>query len=88
MGAKKQEDCTADCSLHKYLLQARYKILNYTREYSIEDEVIVTSMKRFYKRIDISLDNDKSGKHVEYHENVFRGVSFKDNKGIIIESKK
>ena len=53
MGAKKLQGCTADCT-SKYRLQARYKSRKSYSVFSLEGAVIVTSMNRFYQRVDIS----------------------------------
>ena len=45
---KKSEDCTADCTIHKYQLQARYLSYRWYSVYSLESEVIVTQINRFY----------------------------------------
>ena len=48
---KKSEDCATNC-IHKYVLAARYHIYEYYSDYYLEGEdVIVTEMSRFYKRI-------------------------------------
>jgi len=47
--------------------------------YSFESEGIVTSMKRFYKNVDFYYGNPG---------NIFVGVSFRDNIGHILTSKK
>ena len=52
-GAKKLQGCTADCT-SKYRLQARYYVASSYSVCSIESAVIVTSMNRFYQRVDIS----------------------------------
>ena len=78
-GAKNLQDCTADCTT-KYRLQARYSI---TRSYSvcsIEIAVIVTSMNRFYQRVDISYNGRG------HQGDVFVGISFRDHKGITVMS--
>ena len=81
-GAKKLQGCSADCP--KYRLQARYYI-HWDGSYSvcsIEGAVIVTSMNRFYQRVDISYDQEG------YQGTVFVGVSFRDQKGITVTSNK
>ena len=83
-GAKKLQDCTADCTL-KYLLQVRFKAYTKGGSYSvcsIEGAVIVTSMNRFYQRVDISYEEKG------YQGDVFVGVSFRDHKGITVTSNK
>ena len=84
-GAKKLQDCTADCT-HKYRLQARYHIASYYSVYSIEGAVIVTSMNRFYQSVYIDYYNVHG--HQEYQGSVFVGVSFRDQKGITVTSNK
>ena len=82
-GAKKLQGCTADCT-SKYRLQARY-YLHWAGSYSvcsIESAVIVTSMNRFYQRVDISYGRNG------YQGDVFVGVSFRDHKGITVTSNK
>ena len=85
-GAKKLQGCTADCT-SKYRLQARYYV-SYYGSYSvcsIESAVIVTSMNRFYQRVDISYyENGEKG----YQGTVFVGISFRDHKGITVTSNK
>jgi hypothetical protein len=80
-GAKKLQGCTADCT-SKYRLQARYYTVKSYSVCSIESAVIVTSMNRFYQRVDIS--NDEEG----YQGTVFVGISFRDHKGITVTSNK
>ena len=53
-GAKKLQGCTADCT-SKYRLQARYYARASYSVFSIKSAVIVTSMNRFYQRVDISI---------------------------------
>ena len=82
-GAKKLQGCTADCT-SKYRLQARYYIYS-KGSYSvcsIESAVIVTSMNRFYQRVDISSSGNG------YQGTVFVGISFRDHKGITVTSNK
>ena len=82
-GASKLQACTADCT-SKYRLQARYLVFN-GESYSvssIESAVIVTSMNRFYQRVDISFNGDG------YKGTVFVGISFRDYKGITVTSNK
>ena len=82
-GVKKLQGCTADCT-SRYRLQARY-FVPLSGSYSvcsIEEAVIVTSMNRFYQKVDISFN--KSG----YHGTVFVGISFRDWKGITVTSNK
>ena len=83
-GTKKSQDCTSDCKSHEYLLQARYHTHTYHSVYSIEEEVIVTSMIRFYQSVRISALSE-NGDRV-YHGSIFVGVSFKDNNGIIVKT--
>ena len=80
-GAKKLQGCTADCT-SKYRLQARYATVRSYSVCSIESAVIVTSMNRFYQRVDIS--DGSNG----YHGTVFVGISFRDLKGITVTSNK
>ena len=83
-GARNLQGCTADCT-SKYRLQARYYIYIFAGSYSvwsIESVVIVTSMNRFYQRVDISYYGDG------YQGTVFVGISFRDHKGITVTSKK
>jgi hypothetical protein len=83
-GAKKLQDCTADCT-SKYRLQARY-FVSYLGSYSvcsIESAVIVTSMNRFYQRVEISVFGERM-----YQGTVFVGISFRDHKGITVTSNK
>ena len=84
--AKKSYGCysDSDCKSHEYLLQARYQTHEYSKVYSIEEEVIVTSMKRFYQSVHIS--KEVEGIKWEYHGSVLVGVSFRDNNGIIVVS--
>ena len=82
--AKKLHDCPADC-ITKYRLQARYHLNPFSGSYSvcsIEGAVIVTSMNRFYQRVDISYNGDR------YQGTVFVGVSFRDQKGVTVTSNK
>ena len=82
--AKKLKDCTADCA-SKYRLQARYYSFMFYSVFSIESAVIITSMNRFYQRIDISYRKSKK----EYYQGtVFVGISFRDQKGITVTSNK
>ena len=80
-GAKKLQGCTADCT-SKYRLQARYYIYRSYSVCSIESAVIVTSMNRFYQRVDISAEGQG------YQGDVFVGVSFRDQKSITVTSNK
>jgi hypothetical protein len=80
-GAKKLQGCTADCT-SKYRLQARYVSYRSYSVCSIESAVIVTSMNRFYQRVDISYYGDG------YQGTVFVGISFRDHKGITVTSNK
>jgi len=80
-GAKKLQGCTADCT-SKYRLQARYYTYESYSVFSIESAVIVTSMNRFYQRVDISYNWNR------YQGTVFVGVSFRDHKGITVTSNK
>ena len=80
-GAKKLQGCTADCT-SKYRLQARYFSHSSYSVCSIESAVIVTSMNRFYKRVEIYF-----GTNV-FQGTIFVGVSFKDQKGITVTSNK
>ena len=83
-GAIKNQGCTADCT-SKYRLKARYYVAlggSYS-VFSIESAVIVTSMNRFYQRVDISY-HGRNG----YQGDVFVGVSFRDHKGITVTSNK
>jgi hypothetical protein len=80
-GAKKLQGCTADCT-SKYRLQARHTVTKSYSVCSIESAVIVTSMNRFYQRVDISYYRDG------YQGTVFVGVSFRDQKGITVTSNK
>jgi len=79
--AKKLQGCTADCT-SKYRLQARYYTYLPYSVCSIESTVIVTSMNRFYYRVDISYAG------FGYQGTVFVGVSLKDLKGITVTSNK
>ena len=68
-GAKKTEDCQADCT-HRYLLQVKYWIYEYYTVDSIQDEPIITSMKLFYyQSIHISY-----GGNTIYEGSIFTGV--------------
>jgi hypothetical protein len=84
-GAKKLKDCSADCTT-QYRLQAQYLYYNYYSVCSIEGAVIVTSMNRFYQRVDIYYEDTRLGIISEYHGTVFVGVSFRDEKGITVLS--
>jgi len=82
-GAKKLQDCSEDCT-RKYRLQARYFVSPFGGSFSvfsIEVTVIVTSMNRFYQRVDISDTKDH-----RYQGTVFVGVSFRDQKDITVTS--
>jgi len=81
-GAKKLQDCTADCT-PKYLLQVRYVAFLLGGSFSvcsIEGAVIVTSMNRFYQEVNIAYNG------YQYQGIVFVGVSFRDHKGITVTS--
>jgi len=80
-GAKKLQGCTADCT-SKYRLQARYYSIFSYLVCSIEREVKVTSINRFYQRIDVSYEGNG------YQGFVFVGISFRDQKGITVTSSK
>jgi hypothetical protein len=82
-GAKKLQGCTADCT-SRYRLQARYYVpyAGSYSVYSIESAVIVTSMNRFYQKVDILYKKDG------YQGTVFVGISFRDHKGITVTSNK
>ena len=86
-GAKKLQGCTADCT-SKYRLQARYYIYKFYSVCSIESAVIVTSMNRFYQRVEIYHNDTRLGNISEYHGTVFVGVSFRDQKAITVTSNK
>jgi hypothetical protein len=77
--AKKLQDCTADCT-SKYQLQARYYSYIFYSVCSIESAVIVTSMNRFYQRVDFSYKGNG------YQGTVFVGISFRDQKDITVTS--
>ena len=83
-GSNKLQGCTADCT-SKYRLQARYYVVSWGSYSvcSIESAVIVTSMNRFYKRVDISYNEEGY-----YQGTVFVGISFRDLKGITVTSNK
>ena len=71
----------------KYLLKARYITERYSSVNVIEgDDIIVTSMKRFYQSVHISYHDDFND--AEYEGSVFVGVSFRDQKGTTVESTK
>jgi len=53
----------------------------------MEGKVIVTSMKRFYKSFQISYRDEYWG-NFEYQGKVFVGLSFKGDKGIIVNNNK
>jgi hypothetical protein len=76
---KKSEDCTADCTIHKYQLKARYLTYLWYSVYSLESEVIVTQINRFFQRVNIE---------GRYEGIIIVGVSFKDQKGITVKSTK
>ena len=80
-GVKKLQGCTTDCTSN-YRLQVRYASLVSYSVFSIESAVIVTSMNRFYQRVEISHE-DKG-----YQGTVFVGISFRDHKGITVTSNK
>jgi hypothetical protein len=87
LGAKNSKDCDAACN-HNYMLQARYLTavwITYS-VYSIEDEVIVTSMKHYYQNIDILKEDEYRQVKAEFHGSVFAGVSFRDSIDHIVES--
>ena len=78
LGAKESENCQAACRYRKYTLEVAYlNSANYA-VYSIQDEAIVTDIKRFYKWIKIF--------HREH--TVLSGVSFMDHEGQILKSLK
>jgi hypothetical protein len=80
-GAKKLQDCSANCTT-QYRLKARYySVISYS-VWSIEGTVIVTSMKRFYQRVEISFNENG------YQGTLFVGISFRDLKGITVTSNK
>ena len=79
-GAKKLQDCFEDCT-RKYRLQARYYTHKSYSVCSIESAVIVTSMNRFYQRVNISAVIGDS-----YQGTVFVGVSFRDQTDITVTS--
>ena len=81
LGAKKLQDCSADCT-SRYQLQVRYNKNEFYSIFSIEGAVIVTSMNRFYHEVEI-FDGEKN-----YEGNIFVGVSFKDQKDITVSSNK
>jgi len=81
--AKKPQNCVKDCT-NKYQLQARHYIHHsgfaaLYEVYLIEDEIIITSMKRYFQIVD---------NFYNYKGNVFAGVSFRDNKGHTVKSNK
>ena len=83
-GAQKKDCESAGCSNSKYLLQARHYIVSQYTTYSIEGEVIVTEMKRFYQNIGIFDDNNA----LTLDGKVFSGVQFKDHEGQTVKSRK